>query len=149
MDALVDLLSWALLGAGSFFLVIGAIGLVRMPDIFTRMHATSVAETLGVGFILGGLMVQGGFTLVTFKLVCLFILLFLTAPVASHAIARAAIADGVEPILDGPEIDARDGDDLPPLGSTRKVTTAIDASDAEASASVIVEDETVNTGEKR
>ena len=77
----------------------------------------------------------------------MFILLFLTAPVASHAIARAAIADGVEPILDGPEIDVRDGDDLPPLGSTKKITTAIDASDAETSASVIVEDQTV--GEKR
>jgi len=149
MAALVDILSWALLGAGSFFLVVGAIGLVRMPDVFTRMHATSVSETLGVGFILGGLMIQGGFTLVTFKLVCLFILLFLTAPVASHAIARAAMADGVEPILDGPEIDARDGDDLSPLGSTKKITTAIDASDAEVSASVIVEDETVNTGGKR
>ena len=149
MAALVDLLSWVLLGAGSFFLVVGAIGLVRMPDVFTRMHATSVSETLGVGFILGGLMIQGGFTLVTFKLVCLFILLFLTAPVASHAIARAAMADGVEPILDGPEIDARDGDDLSPLGSTKKITTAIDASDAEASASVIVEDETVDTGGKR
>ena len=147
MAALVDILSWVLLGAGSFFLVVGAIGLVRMPDIFTRMHATSVSETLGVGFILGGLMIQGGFTLVTFKLVCLFILLFLTAPVASHAIARAAIADGVEPILDGPEIDARDGDDLQPLGSSKKITTAIDASDAETSASVIVEDQTV--GEKR
>ena len=149
MAALVDILSWVLLGAGSFFLVVGAVGLVRMPDVFTRMHATSVSETLGVGFILGGLMIQGGFTLVTFKLVCLFILLFLTAPVASHAIARAAMADGVEPILDGPEIDARDGDDLSPLGSTKKITTAIDASDAEASASVIVEDETVDTGGKR
>lgn len=149
MAALVDILSWVLLGAGSFFLVVGAIGLVRMPDVFTRMHATSVSETLGVGFILGGLMIQGGFTLVTFKLICLFILLFLTAPVASHAIARAAMADGVEPILDGPEIDVRDGDDLPPLGSTKKITTAIDASDAEASASVIVEDETVDTGGKR
>ena len=149
MAALVDILSWVLLGAGSFFLVVGAIGLVRMPDVFTRMHATSVSETLGVGFILGGLMIQGGLTLVTFKLVCLFILLFLTAPVASHAIARAAMADGVEPILDGPEIDARDGDDLSPLGSTKKITTAIDASDAEASASVIVEDETVDTGGKR
>ena len=73
MAALVDILSWVLLGAGSFFLVVGAIGLVRMPDVFTRMHATSVSETLGVGFILGGLMIQGGFTLVTFKLVCLFV----------------------------------------------------------------------------
>lgn len=149
MDSVVAILSWILLGAGSFFLVVGAIGLVRMPDVFTRMHAVSVAETLGVGFILGGLMLQGGFTLVTFKLVCLFLLLFLTAPVASHAIARAAIADGVEPILDGPEIDARTGERQTALGSTQKVTTAIDANEAEASASVIVEDQAKDTGDGR
>jgi len=149
MGAFADIISWVLLGLGSFFLVVGAIGLVRMPDVFTRMHATSVAEALGVGCILGGLMIQGGLTLVTFKLVCLFLLLFFTAPVASHAIARAAMADGVEPILDGPEIDARDGSMKPALGSTVKVTTAIDATDAEASASVMIEDETIGSGEKR
>lgn len=137
---LADVISWIMLCSGSFFLVVGALGLVRMPDIFTRMHAISVAETLGVGLLLGGLMVQAGFTLVTFKLFCLFLLLFLTAPVASHSIARAAIADGVEPILDGPEIDARSGRLLPIDETMKKVTTPIDAPEAETSASVMIED---------
>lgn len=138
--SLIDAVSWILLAGGSFFLVVGAVGLVRMPDVFTRMHATSVSETMGVGLILGGLMVQAGFTLVSFKLFCLFLLIFFTGPVASHAIARAAIADGVEPVLDGPEIDARTGDTSVPLGAARKVTTAVDAGEAEISASVMVED---------
>lgn len=135
-----DIVSWVLLAGGSFFLVVGAIGLIRMPDVFTRMHATSVSETMGVGLILGGLMVQGGFTLVTFKLVCLFLLIFFTGPVASHAIARAAMADGVKPILDGPELDARSGTVKESFGSTEKVTTAIDASEAKVLASVVIED---------
>ena len=137
----LDIISAILLFAGSFFLIVGAIGLIRMPDVFTRMHAVSVAETMGVGLMLGGLMLQGGFTLVTFKLVCLFLLIFFTSPVASHAIARAAVADGVEPILDGPEIDARTDKSKGRLGKTKKIITPIDATEAEVSASVIFEDE--------
>lgn len=137
----LDMISGAMLGLGSFFLLVGAIGLIRMPDVFTRMHAVSVSETMGVGLILGGLMILGGFTFVTFKLVCLFLLVFFTAPVASHAIARAAMADGVEPILDGPEIDGRTDGATTPLGKTKKTVTSIDATEAEVSASVMFEDE--------
>jgi len=138
---IVDLVSAVMLAGGSFFLIVGAIGLIRMPDVFTRMHAVSVSETMGVGLILGGLMVQGGFTLITFKLVCLFLLLFFTSPIASHAIARAAMADGVKPILDGPEIDGRSDRSSEPLSEGRKTITAIDASEAEVSASVMIEDQ--------
>lgn len=145
----IDMISGAMLIIGSFFLVVGAIGLIRMPDIFTRMHAVSVSETMGVGLMLGGLMIQGGFTFVTFKLVCLFLLIFFTSPVASHAIARAAMADGVQPILDGPEIDARTDGSKEPLGETKKTITAIDATDAEVSASVMFEDEPVKPGGKK
>lgn len=140
ISALADIVSWFLIVGGSFFLVVGALGLIRMPDVFTRMHATSVAETLGVGMMLGGMMVQAGFTLVTVKLICLFLLIFFTSPVASHSIARAAMADGVEPILDGPEIDARSGQLLPSGPKTEKVAIPIDADTAEAPASAIVED---------
>lgn len=135
-----DLFSWVLLCSGSFFLVTGALGLVRMPDVFTRMHAASVMETLGVGLILVGLMVQAGFTLVTVKLICLLLLIFFTAPVASHSIARAAMADGVEPKLDGPKLDAREGQIKPFFERTKKLTTPIDAGEAESAASVLVEE---------
>lgn len=145
----IDIISGLLLVAGSFFLLVGAIGLIRMPDVFTRMHALSVSETMGAGLILGGLMIQGGFTLVTFKLVCLFLLIFFTSPVASHAIARAAMADGVHPVLDGPEIDARSDGSSEPLGATKKTITAIDASEAEVSASVMIEDELIKPEGRR
>lgn len=127
--AIADMISWVLLCGGSFFMVVGAIGLIRMPDVFTRMHAVSVAETLGVGLILLGLLVQAGFTLVGFKLFCLFALIYFTGPVASHAIARAALADGLKPILAGPVIDARKGRNKSPVEAKSAITTAIDDAD--------------------
>lgn len=100
IDLLVEVLSWALILSGSAFVVIGAIGLVRMPDLYTRMHAASVTDTLGAGLLLAGLMLQAGFTLITVKLIFIGIVFFLTGPVATHALAQAAFHEGVEPQLD-------------------------------------------------
>jgi len=97
--SLLDLLSWLLLVLGGAICLIGATGLLRMPDIFTRMHATSIIDTLGAAFILLGLMLQAGLSLVTVKLVAIGVLLFFTSPVATHALARAALARGVHPEL--------------------------------------------------
>ena len=94
----VDFISWACLMAGGGFAAIGALGLVRMPSLFTRMHAASVTDTLGAGLILLGLMVQAGFTLVSVKLAILALLIFFTTPVATHALAKAAMARGVDPL---------------------------------------------------
>ena len=91
--------SWLFIALGSFFLLVGALGLLRMPDIFTRMHAASVSDTLGAGFLLLGLMIQAGLTLVTLKLVFILGLLFMTGPVAAHALAQAALHAGAKPIL--------------------------------------------------
>lgn len=99
LDSAIHALSAVLIVAGSFFVVVGAIGLVRMPDVFTRMHATSVTETAGAGLLLIGLMLQAGFTLLTLKLLFVVLIFFLTAPVATHALAQAALQAGVEPIL--------------------------------------------------
>ncbi len=99
MAILVDTLSWALLLAGGFFLVVGAVGLNRMPDLYTRIHATGVSDTVGAGFLLLGMMLQAGFTLVTVKLVFLLLIFFFTSPVASHAVTRAALSVGVKPRL--------------------------------------------------
>jgi multicomponent Na+:H+ antiporter subunit G len=82
---------------GSLFMVIGALGVVRMPDIFTRLHAASVSDTFGVNLILIGLILVGGLTLVSVKLAFLIAFLFLTGPVATHAVARAALDAGVKP----------------------------------------------------
>ena len=103
MSAVIDALSWAALLAGGFFCVVGAFGLVRMPDFYTRMHAAGVTDTLGAALVLWGLMLQAGLTLVTAKLVMIGLLLFFTCPAASHALARAAFVRGVKPLLRDPE----------------------------------------------
>lgn len=99
MSLLVDILSGLCLLAGAFFCVVGGIGLLRMPDFYTRMHAASVTETLGAGLILLGLMLQAGFTLITVKLIMIGLLIFFASPTASHALARAAMLRGVKPKL--------------------------------------------------
>ena len=91
MAQVIDLLSWAALLGGGFFYVVGAIGLNRMPDIFTRMHAVSVSETLGVGLMVLGMLLQAGFTLVAVKLIIILLVMWTTGAVATHALARAAL----------------------------------------------------------
>jgi multicomponent Na+:H+ antiporter subunit G len=95
----VDIASWALLLAGGAFCLVGALGLLRMPDFYTRMHAAGVLDTLGAGLLLAGMMLQAGATLVSVKLAFLALLIFFTSPTASHALARAARLRGVEPLL--------------------------------------------------
>lgn len=99
MSTVIDLASWALILSGSFFTVVGAFGLVRMPEIFTRMHAASVTDTMGVGLLILGMGLQAGFTLVTLKLVFLLALFFFTAPVVTHALAQACLHEDVQPTL--------------------------------------------------
>ena len=99
MQLLLEIASWLLILAGAFFTVVGALGLLRMPDVFSRMHAASVTDTLGVGFLLLGMMLQAGVSLVTLKLLILLALFFFTAPVVTHALARACLHEGIEPLL--------------------------------------------------
>lgn len=96
---IMEWISWALLALGSAFVVVGAFGVIRMPDLYTRMHAASVTETLGAILILAGLMVHTGWSLATFKLFAIFLFLLFTAPVASYAMANAAMIGGLKPQL--------------------------------------------------
>lgn len=100
MNLALDVLSWVFLAGGGFFCLVGAVGMLRMPDFYTRMHASSVIETLGAGFLLAGMIIQAGLTLVTVKLIVIGLLVLFASPTASHALARAALARGVEPLLD-------------------------------------------------
>lgn len=99
MPLAIDIASWVLIALGSFFTVVGAVGLVRLPDVFTRMHGGSVIETLGVGFLILGMILQAGFSLVALKLFFIIVLFVFTAPVVTHALAQAALHAGVEPQL--------------------------------------------------
>lgn len=98
---LLDLVSWLALTAGGSFYLIGAVGLNRMPDLLTRMHAVSVSETLGAGLLCLGMALQAGASLVTVKLVIVVLALWTAGAVASHALARAALHDGAQPVLAG------------------------------------------------
>ncbi len=97
MDAVREILVWILLMSGSLFAIVGGIGLVRLPDLFSRMHGAGITDTLGAGLILLGLMLHSGATLVTFKLGAVLFFLFVTSPTATHALARSALAEGLQP----------------------------------------------------
>ena len=103
MNELLDTASWIFLLGGGLFSVIGGAGMLRMPDFYTRMHAASITDTGGMVLMLAGLMLQAGLTLVTAKLVFVMIFLLMTSPTATHALARAALEDGIEPQLDHDE----------------------------------------------
>ena len=94
MSLLADIASWGLLVAGGFFAMVGAVGLHRMPDFYTRVHAASVCETLGAGLMLLGLILQAGFGLVAAKLAIIGLLVFFASPAAGHALAKAALLTG-------------------------------------------------------
>ena len=95
----VDILSWVFLGTGSFLCVAGALGLLRLPDFYTRLHAGGVIDTGGASLILVGLMLQAGLSLIAVKLLFILIFLLITSPTATHAIAHAAGSRGLEPLL--------------------------------------------------
>ena len=99
MSAVADILSWICLAVGGAFCVVGALGLVRMPDFYTRMHAASVTDTVGAGLMLLGMLLQAGLSLVAVKLLMIGLLLLFTNPAATHALAKAARARGLEPLL--------------------------------------------------
>ncbi len=87
--------SMLLVSLGVFFLVAGAVGLIRFPDFYTRMHAAGKCDTLGSLLVLTGLAVHQGLDLASVKLIIVAVLIFVTSPTATHAIARAAIRNQV------------------------------------------------------
>ena len=102
-DTVLNILSWACLLAGGGFSIIGGIGVLRLPDFFTRTHAAGMTDTLGAGLILLGLVLQAGWSLVAAKLVLIFFFIVFTSPTAVHALAQAALHGEQKPILHGEE----------------------------------------------
>jgi len=93
---------------GSLMILISAIGLLRMPDLYMRMSATTKAATLGVGFVLLGTAIHFWEIGVVSRLTIIIVFLFLTAPIAAHMIGRAAYNDGV-PLWKGTKVDELKG----------------------------------------
>ena len=99
IELILNLISAGLLAAGSIFVLIGAFGLIRLPDFYTRLHAAGINDTLGAELILLGLMFQAGLSLVTVKLILISLFIFFTSPTATHAVANAARVMGLKPML--------------------------------------------------
>jgi multicomponent Na+:H+ antiporter subunit G len=110
METALDTASWILLLAGSVFSMIGGLGLIRLPDVYARMHGAGITDTMGAGLILAGLMVQGGFSQVTVKLILILIFLLYTSPASTYALANAAFHRGLEPRLGKPPFGNKDED---------------------------------------
>jgi multicomponent Na+:H+ antiporter subunit G len=94
MSTVLDILSLALAAIGGLLILVAGVGLVRLPDLLTRMHASSKAGTLGAVCILLAVALRFGDFVVTVKTVLIVLFLFLTAPVAAHMIGRAGYRSG-------------------------------------------------------
>ena len=100
MDAqlLISVLSGFFILLGVLALLIGALGLLRLPDVYCRIHAVGMIDTAGASFVILGLAIHEGVSLVTVKLLFVGIFLFFTSPIATHAVAQVAHKMGVKPV---------------------------------------------------
>jgi multicomponent Na+:H+ antiporter subunit G len=94
------LLANVLLILGLLFVLAGVLGVLRLPDFYTRLHAMGKCDTLGVTLVLLALAIHSGFSLVTVKVLLLSVFITLLNPVATHALARAAMQSGLAPWFD-------------------------------------------------
>lgn len=101
MTAFIDGLSWVLFALGSLAVLAGGIGALRMPDLYTRMHAASVTDSLGAILIISAIILQAGFSLAAIKLAAILLFLLFSSPTASNALASAALLAGTEPLASG------------------------------------------------
>ena len=85
------------LGAGLFFTAVAAIGLLRLPDFFSRVHAVSKSETLGIALVLLGLILHEGWSHTSLKLALIVLFIAISNPVAAHVLTRAAVRSGLMP----------------------------------------------------
>ena len=99
MNMLWDIIIWIFLVTGSLFAVIGGVGIVRLPDFYSRLHGGGVTDTMGAGLIMVGLMLQAGATLVTVKLLLILFFLLITSPTSCHALAQSAMIHGLKPFV--------------------------------------------------
>jgi len=108
MELLINLASWLLILGGSAFLLTGAIGMIRLPDMFSRMHGAGIIDTMGTTMLVLGMMLQAGLTIVSIKLFMILLFLMFTSPTTTHALARAALDAGLKPLVDDDGTDAKE-----------------------------------------
>ena len=97
MDMLLLVLSGLSISIGVIALLIGSLGMIKLPDVYCRIHAVGMIDTAGASFIILGMIIHQGFSLVSFKLALIGVFLFFTSPMATHAVAQVAYKMGVKP----------------------------------------------------
>jgi multicomponent Na+:H+ antiporter subunit G len=95
----LDIASWILFVTGGLAVLTGGIGVLRLPDVYTRMHGASVTDTMGAGLFVLGMILQAPDWLVAVKLALILVFLAFTGPTSTFALAHAAITSNVRPIL--------------------------------------------------
>ena len=96
---IINLVSSLFITIGALSIIVGLVGVYRMPDFYTRLHAASIIDTLGAMLILFGLILYYGFNIVSLKLLLILILIRITTPTAAHALAKSALHGNLKPIL--------------------------------------------------
>lgn len=99
MNEIKVILTVAFILGGIFFMLVGSIGLIRMPDFYSRTHATSKSDTLGLLLVITGLIIYEGWHLNSAKLGLILLFIALTNPIGSHALARSAYETGLKPLF--------------------------------------------------
>jgi len=94
---MTDIIATALLIGGAFFFLAGTAGLLRFPDVYSRLHALTKADNVGIGLICAGLAIESGSLVVAAKLFLTWLLVLLASATVAHIIARAALDRGIQP----------------------------------------------------
>lgn len=97
MELVRDLITILFIVLGLFFFTVATVGLIRLPDVYTRLHATTKGDTLGAALVLLGLSLYGGLEINTVKLGMIIAFVWLTNPTASHLVGKAAYRTDVSP----------------------------------------------------
>lgn len=97
LDPTLDIASWICFIVGGFYLIVGSIGMIRLPDFWSRLHGAGIVDTLATELFILGMILQSGWSIITIKLILIGVFLFFTSPTATHAVANAAWLAGVRP----------------------------------------------------
>ena len=95
----MNIISSLLIVIGSLSIIVGLIGVYRMPDFYTRLHAASIIDTLGTMLILFGLIIHHGIDLISLKLLLILVFILITTPTAAHALAKSALHGNLKPTI--------------------------------------------------
>lgn len=97
MENLSNIVGMFFIVSGAFFMFSAALGVLRMPDFYTRLHPAGVTDSIGAPFVLIGIAILNGATLFSGKIILLVLFILITSPTACHALAKAASYSGLKP----------------------------------------------------